>query len=143
VRLEATCDERGLRPYVRFLGHVDHSQLPALYCASDLYVMPSYTAEGDTETFGISFVEANACGIPAIGGRTGGIADAIVDGETGYLVDPHDVAALAQVIVRLLDDEQLARRLGQQGRERVERELSWRRVGLKLQDHLRSVALVA
>jgi phosphatidylinositol alpha-1,6-mannosyltransferase len=141
--LERLCDERGLGPYVRFLGHIDHSQLPALYCASDLYVMPSYTAEGDIETFGISFVEANACGIPAIGGRTGGIADAIVDGETGYLVDPHDIPALAETMVRLLTDVELAQRMGQRGRERAEHELSWRKVGIRLQDYLRGIALVS
>ncbi len=133
--LESLCEELGLRHYVRFLGYVENSRLPALYCASDLVVMPSYEVKstGDMETFGISFVEANACGKPVIGGRSGGTADAVIDGETGLLVDPNDVDAIARCILRLLTDRDLARRLGENGRRRVEREFSWQQVGRRLE----------
>ena len=134
-RLEALRDELGLRSCVRFLGHIENSQLPALYCASDLFVMSSYEVKGsgDIETFGISFVEANACGKPVIGGWSGGTVDAVIDGETGLLVDPHDVDGIAEAIVRLLTDCELAHRLGENGRRRVERELNWEKVGGRLE----------
>lgn len=140
-RLERLCNELGLGPHVRFLGHVENSQLPTLYCASDLFVMPSHEIEttGDIETFGISFVEANACGLPVIGGRSGGTVDAVIEGETGLLVDPHSVDEIAGAIIRLLTDEQYARTLGKNGRQRVEHELSWEKVGEKLDGHLSSV----
>lgn len=140
-RLERLCDELRLRSQVRFLGHVENRQLPGLYCASDLFVMPSYEVKGsgDIETFGISFVEANACGLPVIGGRSGGTVDAVIDGETGLLVDPYDVDAISTAIIRVLTDRALARRLGENGRRRVERELSWDRVGERLERYLESV----
>lgn len=137
-RLEVLCDELALRRYVRFLGNIENRQLPALYCASELFVMPSYEVEatGDIETFGISYVEANACGLPVIGGRSGGTADAVIDGETGLLVDPHDVDEIAAAIIRLLTDRELTRRLGENGRQRVEQELTWGRVCERLEAYL-------
>lgn len=135
--LEALRDELGLQAYVTFLGQMEHSQLPALYCASDLFVMPSYDAGGDIETFGISFAEANACGLPVIGGRSGGTGDAVIDGETGLLVNPHSVDGITAAIIRLLSDQELARRLGKNGRWRVERELSWDKVGERLESYLK------
>lgn len=139
-RLERLCDELRLRPYVRFLGGMENNQLPPLYCASDLFVMPSYEAAGDIETFGISFAEANACGLTVIGGRSGGIPDAVIDGETGLLVDPLNVDEIAEAIIRLLTDRDLSRSLGENGRRRVERELSWGMVGDKVAHILREVS---
>lgn len=134
-QLEALCSELGLCCYVHLLGYVENSQLPALYCASDLFVMPTKSVE----SFGISFLEANACGKPVIGGWSGGTADAIVDGETGLLVDPHNVDEIAAAIVRLLTDRELARQLGKNGRQRVEQELSWEKVGERLVGLLQGV----
>lgn len=93
------------------------------------------------ESFGISFLEANACGKPVIAGRSGGTADAVIDGETGLLVDPHDVDAIASAIILLLTDRDLACRIAENGRRRVERELSWEKVGEKLDGILRDAAL--
>lgn len=138
-RYDVLCHEMRLQHYVRFLGNIQNSQLPALYCASDLFVMPSYEVEASTETFGISFVEASACGLPVIGGRSGGTADAVIDGETGLLVDPHNVDEIAEAIIRLLTDRDLARRLGKNGRLRVEQELSWEKVGQKLERCLKTI----
>ncbi len=140
-QLEHQCDELGLRRSVCFLGNIENSQLPALYCASDLYVMPSYEvkASGDIETFGISYVEANACALPVIGGRSGGIRDAVIDGETGLLVDPQNVDEIASAIVRLLTDKELTKQLGENGRRRVEQELSWEKVGDRFERYLKQV----
>lgn len=138
-RLKTLSDRLDLNSRVYFIGFVKNNQLPALYCASDVYVMPSYDAGGDIETFGISFLEANACGKPVIGGKSGGIVDAVVDGETGLLVDPQNIDEIAAAIVSLLKDEEYAKQLGENGRKRVEKELSWEKVGERLDEFLHKV----
>jgi phosphatidylinositol alpha-1,6-mannosyltransferase len=120
----------GVEDAVRFLGRVGDERLPELYSASLLYVMASRSneASGNYEGFGITYLEANACGIPVIGADTGGVADAIADGETGFLVPPEDVPALTRRLLQLLEDPGLARRMGEAGRSRVLSDLSWDRV---------------
>ena len=85
------------------------------------------TSEG--EAGGGVFLEANACGKPVIGSRSAGIPDYIHDGVNGYLVDPSNDDEIPQVIVRLLKDRPLARKLGLQGRQMVEQKLDWKKVG--------------
>ena len=123
-RLESFCVDLGLRNHVYFLGNIEHNQLPPIYCAADLFVLTPHE-----ETFGISFLEASACGKPVIGGRCGGITDAVIDGETGLLVDVQNVNEITEAIVCLLKDKDLAWRLGENGRRRVARELTWEKVG--------------
>jgi phosphatidylinositol alpha-1,6-mannosyltransferase len=134
-RLEKICDELKLRPYVRFLGRIENSLLPALYCASNLFIMPTKgteTFEG-TETFGITFIEANACGLPVIAGNTGGVEDAVVDGETGLLVDPCNVSDIERAMILLLSDLQYSRKLGENGRRRIETYFNWQNIGAKFE----------
>jgi phosphatidylinositol alpha-1,6-mannosyltransferase len=82
----------------------------------------------DAEGFGIVFLEAAASGCPVIAGRSGGTEDAVIDGETGFLVTPTDVDAVAAATIRLLTDEPLAVQLGLQGRTRVERAFTWDKI---------------
>jgi len=141
IRLLNLVKELAVERYVQFVGEVENQSLPPFYCAAELFVMPSYEVEesGDIETFGISYVEANACGLPVIGGRSGGTADAVIDGKTGLLVDPYDVDEIAAAIIRLLTDRELAWRLGENGRQRVEQELTWEKVGDRLEGYLKQV----
>lgn len=120
--------ELGLGDAVRFLGLVSDAELPALYNAADLYVGISRRHELLVEGFGISLVEASACGLGVVGGRSGGVPDAVRDGETGILVHPDDPQAVAAGITRLLGDGELRRRLGAAGRAAVERYYNWDRV---------------
>jgi phosphatidylinositol alpha-1,6-mannosyltransferase len=128
--LRALAESCGVSKAVRFLGYVASEDLPALYSASNVYVMPSRALEGNSnfEGFGITYLEANACGVPVIGADSGGVADAVLDGRTGFLVPPNDVPALADRMYRLLADPDLARRMGAAGRERILREFTWDRV---------------
>jgi len=137
-KLKTLVENMGLQRYVRFVRRVENSQLPAYYCAADLYVMPScyVKATGDVETFGISFIEASACAKPVIGSYVGGIPDAVVNGVTGLLVDPLDTEGIAKAIIRLLSDKAYARELGMNGRYRVEHEFSWEKVGKELEAKL-------
>ncbi len=122
----------GVEENVRFFGVVrDWNRLRELYNACDIYIMASrlQVSEGSVENFGIAFVEANACGKPAIGGRSGGIPEAIIEGETGLLVDPENDEEIAGAIIRLLRNPNFAAELGRKGRLRVENELNWNQVG--------------
>lgn len=127
--LKAMVDELGLHSHVAFTGHVPDLDLPALYCACDLFVMPSLMVGNSFEGFGIVFIEASACGKPVVGSRSGGIPDAVIDGVTGQLVEPGDVEGIAQTLIKLLTESQHAYSLGTNGRKRAEREFGWESVG--------------
>ncbi len=118
----------GLGDAVRFLGAVPDADLPALYNAADLYVGASRRHDLLAEGFGISLVEASACGLAVVGGRSGGVPDAVREGETGILVDPDEPAAVAAGINRLLADTALRQRFGAAGRRAVETFYNWDRV---------------
>ena len=123
--LRADAEAHRVAASVVFAGEVERGRLMALYAACDVFLLPTRTmADGDTEGFGVVFLEANLHGKPVVAGRTGGTTDAVVDGETGLLVDGDDAAAIAAAVTRLLDDPGLAARLGAQGRDRVHREFS-------------------
>ena len=85
----------------------------------DVFVMPSLQ-----EGLGLSAMEAQACGVPVVASRIGGLVEAVQDGVTGFLVPPRDPAALAAAIARLLCDRELARRFGDAGRQRIEEKFS-------------------
>lgn len=119
--LERLARETGVEERVEFLGFVPEAELPALYAAAEVFAMPSRERPeaGDVEGFGIVFIEANAAGLAVLAGRSGGVEDAVVDGRTGLLVDPEDPQAIAQGLIRLLQDGELRRRLAVQGQERA------------------------
>lgn len=103
-RLEALVAERGLADRVRFLGRVDEAQKAALLERARLFAMP-VRREGDSvEGFGIVYLEAGWRGVPSLAGREGGAADAVLDGETGAVVDGDDVDAVAAGVLRLTED---------------------------------------
>ena len=126
-KLERLARESGLEGKVIFVGRVPDEELPYYYGACDLFVLLSRTLvdKGEIEGFGIVFLEAGACGKPVIGGRGGGTSEAIEDGVTGLLVDSLDVNEIAQAIVKVLEDEELARRLGENGRKRAAKQPDW------------------
>ena len=82
-RLRVYAQEKGVADRVIFAGHVPDEELPAYYNAADVFIMPNREEGTNVEGFGIVFLEANACGIPVIGGRSGGTVDAIADGLFG------------------------------------------------------------
>jgi phosphatidylinositol alpha-1,6-mannosyltransferase len=120
-RLERRADSLGAP--VRFLGQVPEADKPALYGAADLFVMACRNRWSglEQEGFGIVFLEAAACGVPQVAGRSGGAYEAVSDGVTGRVVDePGDPGQLAGVIRQLLDDDGLRRQMGESSRQRVE-----------------------
>lgn len=127
--------ELGITDAVRFVGNVPEEELPALINVGAAYVGVSRRADGSrVEGFGVALAEASACGLPVIAGQSGGLAEAVQDGETGLVVDPDDSAEVAAAIKRLLGDQLLARRLGQGGRKAIETYYNWDRVIRDLRD---------
>jgi phosphatidylinositol alpha-1,6-mannosyltransferase len=126
--LERLARQLGVAERVKFLGFVPHEDKEAYFRISDVYVMVSKVLReiGSVEGFGITYLEAAAQMRPSVGGTGSGSEDAIVDGVTGYLVDPLDVDAVADRIIRVLADSGLRDRLGRAGRERVAQEFLWR-----------------
>jgi len=114
---------------VRFLGRVDDDELPDLYGCADVYAMVCRGNRWgglEQEGFGIVFLEAAAAGVPQIAGRSGGSHEAVVDGETGLVVDrPGDPVAVRAAIVRLLADPDRRRAMGRQGRRRAVEEFTY------------------
>lgn len=111
----------GIADKVEFVGVTAHAEVAGLMQKARGLVQHSITAlDGDSESFGIVFVEAGASGLPVVGTRHDGIPEVVVDGETGILVDERDVDGMAQAMIRLATDPQLAAQMGQAGRKRVE-----------------------
>jgi phosphatidylinositol alpha-1,6-mannosyltransferase len=125
--LERLAASLGVAASVRFVGQAADDELDAWYRACDVFVLASRESavSGGAEGYGIVFVEASLRGKPVVGGRSGGIPDAVIDGETGLLVDPSDPADIAEAVTRLLTEHDLADRLGRGGRRRVVEDLSW------------------
>jgi phosphatidylinositol alpha-1,6-mannosyltransferase len=128
-RLESLACELGVQSLVDFRGDVDDAALEAMYRSSDIFVLPVYEDPNrrEIEGFGIVFLEAAVFGLPVIAGRSGGVADAVVDGKTGILVTPQNHDELVAALRRLIGDPALRASLGQAGRERVQREMNWDR----------------
>lgn len=118
--LRKRAGELGLGSAVHFAGAVDEREKLACYAASALYVAPSRM-----EGFGLAAAEAMACGLPVVASDAGALPELVRDGETGLLASPRDADAFAAAVLRLLEDPRLARRLGDAGRERVDRSFRW------------------
>lgn len=127
--LERYVDRHGLRSHVVLTGSVPAVELPSYFGAGDVFAMPCRSRLGgiDVEGLGMVYLEAAACGLPVVGGRSGGAPDAVLDGETGVVVDGARVEAVSDAIGGLLSDPARARAMGTRGREWVEREWSWDR----------------
>jgi len=125
-RLAGIAHEHGVSDRVLFSGSITEQMKAELYRRCDFFVMPSRQESGwDIEGFGIVYLEAALFGKPAIGGNSGGVPDAVHDGQTGLLVDPCSVDEIGHAMLRLLRDEELRRSLGAQAREDVLRNHGW------------------
>lgn len=128
--LERLARETGVERHVVFSGPVSWSELPRLYAAGDVFAMPCRTRRGglDIEGLGIVYLEAAALGMAVVGGDSGGAPDAVLDGETGYVVPgggEDAVRCTAERVAELLADPAKAERMGKAGREWVEQEWRW------------------
>jgi len=137
-RLARLADAAGVADSVVFTGPVSPADLPAYYDAGNVFAMPCRTRRGglDVEGLGIVYLEASATGLPVVGGDSGGAPDAVLAGETGYVVPGRNVAALAERLTALLSDPAGAAAMGDKGRGWIEREWTQDLVARRLQDIL-------
>ncbi|MFH2105428.1 MAG: glycosyltransferase family 4 protein [Parcubacteria group bacterium] len=140
-QLQDQIKELGLEKYVLFVNDitkVSYDDLPSYYNACDIFTMPSriIKSKQDVEGFGIVYLEASACAKPIVAGHGGGVNEAVADGQTGLLVNSEKPAEISQALSKLLSDSSLADKLGQNGRQRVEKEFDWDKLVKRLDNLL-------
>ena len=123
-----------LENQIEFLGSCDLEKRNKFYKLSDMFLMPVETKKHDIEGFGIVFLEANYYKVPVIGTATGGIIEAIIDGETGLLIKPNDLNDLVEKILYLYENENVRKEMGEKGHNRVINEYSWQKI---VEDYIR------
>ena len=112
AELHRLAQDVGVGTQVVFAGDVSEADLVPHYCLGDVFVMPNRKlANGDTEGFGLVFLEANACGLPVIAGRDGGSRDAVQNGVNGLVVDGHSIEEIRRAMLTMIEDEALQRTL--------------------------------
>lgn len=127
-RARAMAETPGLAGKTVFLGKVPRENMPGLYQAADMVVLPSHQ-----EPFATVFLEAMACGLPCVGSADGGTPEIIVDAQTGFLVPPGDDRALAEMVGWLAQHPREAKALGQAGRHRAEQVFAWPGVAQRIE----------
>lgn len=132
--------ENKLENHVKFIGFVQDEEINDLFNACDIFIMPNRQEDYDVEGFGIVFADAAACAKPTIAGNSGGAVDAIVDKQTGFLVNPLSIEDIAEKTITLLKDPQLRQQFGQKGLERVQKELNWDIVAKKIYNRIHDLA---
>lgn len=111
----------GIAEDVIFMG--DQEYIAEILPCADVFLLPS-----EHESFGLAALEAMSCGLPVVGSRVGGLHEVVVEGETGYLCDPHDVACMTELILSLLTNDEFRRGMGARARERAKREFPRNRI---------------
>ncbi len=119
ARLVRLAKDLGVSDFVTFAGFVPDAELAAWYEAADVFVLPARDLDGDIEGFGIVFLEAACHSLPVVAGRSGGVEDAVVHGETGLLVNPSSAEDVAAAIAVLAADADRRADMGRRGRSRA------------------------
>lgn len=139
-RLRTLCAQLELNDHVTFAGAIANSDLVSHYNLADCFVLLSREEPEvpSIEGFGIVFLEAAACAKPSLAGKSGGIADAVQDGVSGWLVAPSDKAEIAARMIEILENPDEVAKRGQQARERVNASFTWKKVAQNVTDFIRS-----
>lgn len=127
--LEKLAHEKGVTDRVTFIGRVQYVDLPRFICVGEIFAMPSRSrlAGLEVEGLGIVYLEASSCGLPVIGGISGGAPDAVIQGETGYSVDGRSAQAVADAALALLRNPEKSKVMGDLGRQWIIDEWQWQR----------------
>ena len=135
-RLEKLVRNLKVQDSVIFTGRVAHELLPAYYRLGDIFAAPCRSRYGglEVEGLGIVYLEASACGVPVIAGKSGGAPDAVLDGETGILVNGRDHLEISGALIKLLADEKLRAQMGTAGRVWMEQLWSWEGIGTRFEE---------
>ncbi len=125
--LEKLVRDLDLAESITFIGRIQYADLPRYICVGDVFAMPSRSrlAGLEVEGLGIVYLEASACGLPVIAGKSGGAPDAVIEGETGITVDGRNPAEIAMAVISLFDDPVKAKAMGKRGRQWIESDWRW------------------
>jgi phosphatidyl-myo-inositol dimannoside synthase len=140
--LSKLAHELGVASRLLMTGLIPDEAVREVYRASDLFCLLTLETPTAVEGFGLALLEAQSCGVPALGTRTGGIPDALAEGETGWLVGPGEASAVADYLTRLVRDPSEFRRIGVAARARVVAQCSWQGYAAQVLDELRAASLV-
>jgi mannosylfructose-phosphate synthase len=119
-------DEKGMHERVHIVGYVPDELLVPFYQQAELFVLPSIF-----EPFGMTTIEAMACGKPVVASKFGGIRNVISSGENGFLIDPSNFNEFADAMIRLLNDQQLAESVGKEGNKVIQKHFGWEAIAEK------------
>lgn len=140
MNLEAAIARAGMQGRVHLLGRVATGDIPALLADSDIYAHPAvFDASGRTEAMGLAVCEAMATGLPCVASRAGGLPDLVVDGQTGFLVEPGDADALAAALECLILSPETRQRMGRASRQRASEAFSWESIAKRTYEIYRSL----
>ena len=135
-RLEKLVRNLKVQDSVIFAGRVEHELLPDYYRLGDIFAAPCRSRYGglEVEGLGIVYLEASACGVPVIAGKSGGAPDAVLDGKTGLLVNGRDHREVGAAVIKLLSDQPLRQKMGVDGRVWMEQLWSWEGIGARFEE---------
>ena len=120
IRLKNLVKGYNLEKIVNFNGEVNKKELNRIYSNCNIFVLPTkFIKPNDIEGFGIVFIEANSFSKPVIGGKTGGVAEAIENGKSGFLINPNSKKELYDKIIQLYKNRKLLKKIGNYGKKRV------------------------
>jgi mannosylfructose-phosphate synthase len=128
-KIKNIVEKNELKKHLNFLGCIPNDQLPYFYRKADVYVLPARF-----EPFGMAALEAMACQVPAVISQYASIIENLTDGEEFFKVDPYDSQQLADIILKLLNDEKLAKKIAKKGRETVVENFSWEAIANRFVD---------
>jgi phosphatidylinositol alpha-1,6-mannosyltransferase len=125
--LEKLAAKLAVEGSITFIGRIQYADLPRYICVGDIFAMPSRSrlAGLEVEGLGIVYLEASACGLPVIAGKSGGAPDAVIDGETGITVDGRTPSEIAKIAISLFDNPVKAQAMGARGREWINSNWRW------------------
>jgi glycosyltransferase involved in cell wall biosynthesis len=126
--------KNGIESHVHFMGRLDRSALAHELASADLAILPSHT-----DNFGLSIIESEACGLPVVSYRMGGIPEEVMEGKTAILVELFNHTALANAIIHLINDPQNAREMGQRGSRFVRDRFSWQKTAEKMLESIQAL----
>lgn len=124
-KLQSLSSKLQVENNILFTGEISEEKKTAFYQLCDVFVMTPRQIGADVEGFGTVYLEANQFSKPVVAGRSGGVAEAVVDGVTGLIVDPENINQIAEAAIKILTDKNLAEKFGAAGKERVEKKFRW------------------
>ncbi|MBU1260237.1 MAG: glycosyltransferase family 4 protein [Planctomycetes bacterium] len=122
AQLQNMARELGIMDKVEFTGFIPNEKLPVFFNSFDVFVHPSICQE----SFGVSILEASACGCPVVATRVGGVPEVCIDGQTGILIEPNNPDVLAEAIIKLAKNPELRNNIGRAGRDFVVKNYYWK-----------------